>query len=208
MQLAVAFALTVLYVGISLTLGGIRPRSGVPWWFFVPGAVAFFASMIATVMSAKLPMPWGNKRRYGSPPRHVHLSWRAAVRLPVLVPALLIPWHVLSILRMHFDLDWVVYLLATIALAVLPLVALRRRREIRLLRDGEVAMALVLGRENTEEWSNRIAYRFSAADGATVSGRVWDAGYGVLEGSRVPVFYDANNPKDHVVACACWIEAD
>ncbi len=69
-------------------------------------------------------------------------------------------------------------------------------------------MALVHGRQATGEWTDRIAYHFMTAAGTAVSGRVWDAGYDVPEGSSVPVFYDANNPRDHVVACACWFEAD
>ncbi len=208
MQLAVTIVLTVLYVGLSLTLGGLRPENGMPWWFFVPCAVALFASFVATRLFAILPIPWVNKPRQGTPPRRVHLSWRGAVWFPVWAPALIVPWHFLSILRMHFDLGWVLYLLGTLALAVLARVALRRRREIRLLRGGQAEMALVDARQASGEWTDRILYHFGTAAGTTVSGRVWDVGYGVLEGSSVPVFYDADNPGDHVVACACWFEAE
>jgi hypothetical protein len=110
MQLTVAIALTVLYIALSLTLGGVHSNNG-PWWFFLPCIVALCASGIALMISAKLPLSWVNERRYGSPPRRVHLSWRASVRLPCYVPFLLILWHFLSILRMHFDLDWVLYCL-------------------------------------------------------------------------------------------------
>jgi 4-amino-4-deoxy-L-arabinose transferase-like glycosyltransferase len=208
MQLAVTIVLTVLYVGLSLALGGVQPSSGMPWWFFVPPAVAFFASYVAIRLFAILPMSWVNKRRYGSSPRRVHLSWRGAVWFPVSAPLLLVPWYFLSILRMHFDLGWVLWLVVTLALALLTGVVLRRWREIRLLRGGEVAMALVDARQFTGEWTDRIVYHFRTAGGTIVSGRVWDAGYGVLEGSTVPVFYDANDPGDHVVACGCWFEAD
>jgi len=209
MQIAVTIALTILYVGLSLALGGVRPGNGFIWWFFVPCIVTFCAAVVATRIMAILPIPWANGQRYGPPPRRIHLSWRAAVRLPAYAPALLIPWHMLSILTFHFDLDWVLYLLVTLAIAILALVARRRMREIRLLRSCEVAMAFIDSRENTAEWSDdRIFYHFRTASGAAVSGRAFYVGYNVLEGSIVPVFYDANNPRNHVVACASWFEAD
>jgi hypothetical protein len=91
----------------------------------------------------------------------------------------------------------------------MAIVSLRRCRERRLLRSGEVAMAFIDGRENTAEWADdRIFYHFRTASGMTVSGRALYTGYDVLEGSSVPVFYDANNPKDHLVACASWFEAE
>jgi len=51
-------------------------------------------------------------------------------------------------------------------------------------------------------------YHFITPSGVAVSGRAYDRGYGVREGSDVPVFYCANNPKDHVAACGCWFEVD
>jgi hypothetical protein len=208
MQIAFAIALTVLYVGLSLTLGGVHSNNG-PWWFFMPCIVACCAAVIAKTISSKLPLPWVNERRYGSPPRHIHFSWRAAVRLPVYAPFLLILWHFLSILRMHFNLDWVLYCVITLALGIMAIVALRRWPEIRLLRSGEVVMAFIDDRENTAEWQDdRIFYHFRTASGASVSGRAFYTGYDIIEGSSVPVFYDANNPRNHVVACASWFEAD
>ena len=207
MQLAVTIALTVLYIGLSLALGGVRPTNDFPWWIFVPCFVMVCAGFIAKWIIAILPIPWVNGPRYGSPPRRVHLSWRAAVRLPVYAVPLLIPWHMFSILRMHVDLDGVLYLLAALALAILVLVARRRRREIGLLRGGEVTLALVDYREVTQEELDRIYYHFTTARGI-FSGRALYTGYDVLEGSSVPVFYDADNPKDHVVACASWFEAE
>ena len=207
MQIAVAIALTILYIGLSLRLGG-SPKDGFIWWFIVPLTVTFCTAFVADRISVILPVPWANGRRYSPPPRRVHLSWRAAIRLPVWAPVLLVLWHFLSILRMHFAPAWLMYLVPALVLAVLALVARRRRREILLLRDGEVTLALVLDRDVTEAWSYRIAYHFVTAGGMTVRGRAWDHGYGVFEGSSVPVFYDANNPRDHFVACASWFEAD
>jgi hypothetical protein len=101
MQIAVTIALTVIYVGLSLTLGGVHSSNG-PWWFFLPCIVSVCAFVVAKMIMAKLPLPWVNEKGYSSPPRRVHLSWRATVRLPAYAPFLLILWHFLSILRMHF----------------------------------------------------------------------------------------------------------
>ena len=209
MQIAVTIALTILYVGISLALGGVRPGKGFIWWFFVPCIVMVCTGFIATRIMAILPIPWASGQRYGLPPRRVHLSWRAALRLPVYVTFLILPWHMLSILRFHFGLDWVLWILLALAFAILARMTRRRRREIHLLRSGEMAMAFIDSRENTAEWSDdRIFYHFSTASGSVVSGRAFYVGYNVLEGSGVPVFYDADNPRNHVVACASWFEAD
>ncbi|MFH0796669.1 MAG: hypothetical protein V2A65_06370 [Candidatus Omnitrophota bacterium] len=208
MQLAVAIALTVIYLGLSLTLGGVHPKSGMPWWFFVPAAVAFCASYVAERVAATLPMPWVKGPRYGSPPRRVHLSWRTAVRIPALAPVFVIPFNFFLILRIHFAIGWVVYIVVPLAAVALAIAVRRRRREVRLLRGGETAMGVVDWHENIGEGPERITYHFMTADGTTVSGRGWDAGYGLLEGSSVPVFYDANNLRDHVVVCGCWFEAD
>jgi len=81
-----------------------------------------FAYGVAKMVLAKLPMPWVNEQGYSSPPRRVHLSWRTAVRLPVYAPFLLILWHFLSILRMHFDIDWVLYCVITLAVGIMTIV--------------------------------------------------------------------------------------
>jgi len=207
MQLAVAIALTVFYVGLSLTLGGVRSNNG-PWWFFLPCIVTVCACCIAKMAMAKLPLPWVNEQGYSSPPRRVRLSWRAAVRLPAYAPFLLILWHFISILRMHFDIDRALYCFFTLPLGIMAIVALRRRHEIRLLRSGEVAMAFIDSRENTAEWSDdRIFYHFRTAGGADASGRAFYVGYNVSAGALIPVFYDARDPGHHIVACASWFEA-
>jgi len=208
MQITVTLALTVIYVGLSLALGGVHANNG-PWWFFLPCIVSVCAFVVAKVILDKLPLPWLNEQGYSSPPRRVHLSWRAAVRLPAYAPFLLILWHFLSILRMHFDIDGVLYFVIMLVLGIMIIIAHRRWREIRLLRSGEVAMAFIESRENTAEWQDdRIYYHFITTGGTTVSGRALYTGYDVLEGGSVPVFYDAKYPRDHVVACASWFEAD
>jgi len=208
MQITVTIALTVIYAALSLALGGVHSHNG-PWWFFLPCIVSACAFVVAKMIQDKLPLPWVNEQGYSSPPRRVHLSWRATVRLPAYAPFLLILWHFLSILRMHFDIDGVLYCLILLVLVIIFVVAHRRWREIRLLRCGDVAMAFIESRENTAEWQDdRIYYHFITTNGTTVPGRALYTGYDVREGGSVPVFYDANNPRNHVVACASWFEAD
>jgi len=208
MQIVITIALTAIYVSLSLALGGVHANNG-PWWFFLPCIVSACAFVVAKVILDKLPLPWLNEQDYRSPPRRVHLSWRAAVRLPAYAPFLLILWHFLAILRMHFDIDCVLYGVIMLVLGIITIVARRCWCEIRLLRSGDVAMAFIESRENTAEWQDdRIYYHFITTNGTTVPGRALYTGYDVREGGSVPVFYDANNPGDHVVACASWFEAD
>jgi hypothetical protein len=105
-------------------------------------------------------------------------------------------------------LDWILWIVAALVLAILALITRRCQRQIRLLRDGDVAMALVHARDDEEEPHNQIAFQFAAADGTAVSGWAWDLGYKVPIGATVPVFYDERNPRNHLVACASRFEAD
>jgi hypothetical protein len=206
MQVVVSIALVLLYVGISLTLGGAHPKSGFIWWFFVPITVTFCAGIIAKGVMAILPLPRSDARLYGRSPRLVRLSWRAAVRLPVLAPAMLLPWYMFDILNRHFDIDWVLWIAGVLALAASTRVVLKSRRELRLLRYGEVVTAFIDSRELDVEWASRITYHFVTAGGETISGRRMCTGYDVSEASGVPVFYDPDNPADHIAACASWFE--
>ena len=210
MQVALAVALAVLYVGITLTLGNI-PSYPILLWFFAPAGVTIVVGFAAQGISAILPLPWSTGRRYEPPPRRVHLSWRAAVRVPASLPWLCFPWFALSSLPWTQNgLLWVKWIVGALALALLARLARRIRREFRLLRCGDVGMALVLGQDSSTDSSemDRIDYRFTAADGTAVVARGWDRGYGIPVGSEVPVFYVASNPRDHIVASGSWLEAD
>lgn len=207
MPFVAAIALTVFYVGLTLAWGGIHPGSGVPWWLFAPFIVTLCAALLAAAISAVLPAPWTAGRRYGAPSRRVHLSWRTAVRMPVLAPMLVLLYHVYGSLSLHFEIGWVAYLGAALAGMAVAFVARRCRREFRLLRDGEMAVGVVDARSNLGEAPERIAYHFTTTRGTTISARGCDVGYGVVEDASVPVFYDAVDPGNHVVACGCWFEA-
>ena len=214
MQLALFIGLATLYVGLSLSLGALSPwkhEFGILYWFLVPTVGLTCGAMaLAQLVQRFAPLPWSAGRNFGSTPRRVHLSLRAAVRGPAILPVLFFPWYLLSVTWRAGDgggriIAAVIVLLALVAIAL----SIRKLlRELRLLRNGAVAEALIEHRTGTGEdpWEG-IRYHFMTADGAAVSGRAYDRGYRVRVGSSVPVFYDPRRPKDHIAACACWLEA-
>ena len=215
MQLALFIGLATVYVGLSLALGALSPwkyEFGILYWFLVPTVgLTCVALALAQLVQRFTPIPWNAGRGFGSTPRRVHLSWRAAVRGPAMLPVLFFPWYLVSLTWNAGERGGPFIAAAIVALGVVALaVSIRKlRREVRLLRDGVVAMALIDHRTSTGEdpWEG-IRYHFMTAHGVAVSGSAYDRGYGVREGSTVPVFYDARRPQDHIAACACWLEAD
>jgi len=211
MQEAVAIALSAVYAGLVFMLGGADPTSGGPWWLFVPAGLTFGAAVVATFVPAALPTPWAIRRDYTRTPRHVHLSWRAAFWFPMWVPGLFIARHFLWILWRNSDvvpIRLAFWMIATAIATGAVFIGLKRRHEIQMMRTGKVAIALIGSTETTGEWMNRIAYRFVTSDGSGVLGSAWDHGYGVREGSAIPVFYDPKNPRNHIIACSSWFESD
>ena len=215
MQLALFIGLATLYVGLSLALGALSPwkhEFGILYWFLVPTVGLTCGAMaIAQLVQRLAPIPWIAARNFGFPPRRVHLSWRAAVRGPSILPVLFFPWYLVAVTWQAGDggARWIAIGIVTLAFLAVALSIRKLRRENRLLRDGAVAMALIEHRTSTGEdpWE-AIRYRFMTTGGVAVSGRACDRGYGVSEGSLVPVYYDPTRPEDHVAACACWLEAD
>ena len=215
MQLAFFIGLATLYVSLSLALGALSPwkyEFGILYWFLVPTVGLTCGAMaIAQLVQRFAPIPWNAEQSFGFPPRRVHLSWRAAVRGPSILPVLFFPWYLVSLTWRTGDRGArsIAAVIVALAFVAVALVIRKLHRETWLLRDGAVAMALIDHRTNTGEdpWE-AIRYRFMTANGVAVSGRAYDRGYGVLEGSIVPVFYDPKRPKDHIAACACWLEAD
>jgi hypothetical protein len=212
-QLAFSIVLAALYVGLAISLGALTPWKhplGALYWFLVPTVGMTCAGMaVAGMVQRFAPVPWSAQRELAAAPRRVHLSWRAATSGPALLPVLFFPWYIASLMwtlggRGPRSMAAVIFACALLAVGL----SIRKiRREHRLLRDGAVAMALVEYRTNTGEdpWE-WIRYRFVTARGIAVSGRGYDRGYRIGVGETVPVFYDPNRPKDHIAACACWLE--
>lgn len=125
----------------------------------------------------------------------------------MIAPALVIPWHFLWIIRFHFDDDRLLFLMLAPAVIIFAYVARKRWRDAGLLRSGAVATGIIEGREDTEEWNNRVWYSFDPLNGNIMKSSSIETGYKPAVGSVVPVFFDANKPKRHIVACASWFEA-
>jgi hypothetical protein len=93
--------LATLYVGSSLALGALSPwqhEFGILYWFLVPTVGLTCGAMaIAQLVQRLVPIPWITERNFGFPPRRVHLSWRAAVRGPSILPVLFFPWYLVSV---------------------------------------------------------------------------------------------------------------
>jgi len=209
MQLVVSITLSISYVGLSLLLGGLPKNGGFIWWFFVPCFVMVGGGLIAKWISTILPIPWQKAQSYNFPPRRIRLSWRTAIRIPAWMPLYLILWHFISISLMHFAIGPVLYIIAPLLMLALACLARKCRREMKLLREGWLATGIVEGREDTGGGlPARIFYSFVAPNGTPYHGRAWDLDYGALEGSSVPIYYDANNPENHIAATTCWFEAD
>jgi hypothetical protein len=208
-QLIVAISLGIFYVGMSVVLGALSAQNAL-YWFLVPiCGVGCAATGVGQLLQRVIPVPWTMKVGFAAPPRRVYLSWRAAVRMPAFVPFLFFPANLLWIASnsSHGTLTWT---MAAILCAVGALAAAARwRRAFRVLRDGEVATALIDQRTDTSEapW-DLVYYHFVTGNGVTVSGSAQEKGYGVREGAAVPVFYDPNDPRRHVIACSSSFEAE
>lgn len=79
--------------------------------------------------------------------------------------------------------------------------AAKREDRADLMKNGEVALGRVLPREGP-----KISCEFSDAQGRIVQGRGKNLTGNVQEGMYFPVFYDPQNPADHVVLCGSWQE--
>jgi hypothetical protein len=213
MQLTLTIVLVALYLRLTQALIGVFPGGGVVLgWFCGPALMMVATGFLAYLICTFLPRRWENGRPYGAAPRKVHLSWRSAVLLPVMAPWVLFPGNFLWQVRNAdwteiISLKWRIAVVIVLA-AILAWTIHKARRDRRLLRDGEIAMAIVHGRDDEEEPHNRVFFQFMATDGTVVSGWGWDFRYQVPVGFDVPVFYDPRNPKHYVVACGSWFEAD
>ena len=205
LQLICALALTALYIGLAWVLSGVVPVLG---WFLAPALVMLGAGFLSYLVTRALPISWVDSPPALPPPRRLRLSWRSTFILPVLTP-----WWVFLGRIVETSARWDVGPVRTVAIA-LPAallasmvlwMALRSKRELRLLREGEVAIAFVDGRY-ADEGFDWVGYRFVAADGTAVARRAEDRGYRVEVGSTVPVFYDPRRPTKHLLASASWFE--
>ncbi len=150
------------------------------------------------------------------PPRPVRLGPRGKVMLTVVLlvvfflDAFLI-WSLYGLwygTRSFADFHGPQIFLAclTVLIACVPFfVRVRMVRDQNLMENGAVAMARVTGQQTLKN-NSVITYEFEDANGKTISESGPDLTRSLYEGMTVPVFYDAQNPKRQVAACASFFE--
>jgi hypothetical protein len=99
------------------------------------------------------------------------------------------------------------FMLALAAVSVLlPILIFRSTlKQKKLMIGGQFTLARVTGQWATRN-GNRISYTFTDASGQTFNGRGSDLARSLFEGMTVPVFYDPENAKKQVAACASAYE--
>ena len=152
-----------------------------------------------------------------SRPREIRMSTRGLVNLSVALVAVLgfaamFGVHVYTVWeRKHsigvFSLgDWVVTAIVALLL-LLPFGMWRSQvRECDLLENGEVALATVVGEWRGDKDSSSIEYEFKDFRGETCRASGFDYTQKLFEGMRVAVFYDRDNSKRQIPACATYHE--
>ncbi len=78
-------------------------------------------------------------------------------------------------------------------------------RDKNLMENGAVAMGRVIEQRNLKN-ASAITYEFKDASGRKVSGSGNDLTRTFLPEMTVPIFYDAQEPKRNVAACATFFE--
>jgi len=92
-------------------------------------------------------------------------------------------------------------------LLLLPFAMWRQQvRECDLLENGEVALATVVGEWRGDKDQSSIEYEFKDFQGQTRRASGFDYTQKLFEGMPVVVFYDRENPKRQIPACATYHE--
>lgn len=150
------------------------------------------------------------------PPRPVRLGARGKIMLTVVLlvvfflDAFLI-WSLYGLwygARSFADFHGPQIFLACLAALIACVPFFVRRGMVRHknpMENGAVAMARVTG-QRTLKSNSIITYEFEDAEGKTIAGSGNDLTRSLYEGMSVPVFYDAQNSKRQVAACASFFE--
>jgi hypothetical protein len=102
--------------------------------------------------------------------------------------------------------DWVIAAIVALLL-FLPYTMWRsQERECDLLENGEVALATVVRQWKGDKGSSSVEYEFKDLQGETRRGMGFDYTEKLFEGMPVAVFYDRDNPRRQIAACATFHE--
>ena len=152
-----------------------------------------------------------------SRPREIRMSTRGRVSLSlallaVLGFAALFGAHLYTVWahRHSFAVfttgDWVITGIVALLL-LFPFAMWRQQvRECDLLEHGEVALATVVSERIGDKDQSSIGYEFKDFQGETRGGGGFDYTQKLFEGMPVAVFYDRDNPKRQIPACATYHE--
>jgi len=152
-----------------------------------------------------------------SRPREIRMSTRGRVSLSVALLAVLgfaamfgVHLYAVWAAKLSFAVfttgDWVITGIVALLL-LLPFAMWRSQvRECDLLENGEVALATVVGQWKGDKGSSSIQYEFKDYQGQTRKGSGFDYTEKLFEGMPVAVFYDRDNPKRQIPACATYHE--
>jgi hypothetical protein len=152
-----------------------------------------------------------------SRPREIRMSTRghfslSVALLGVLGFAAIFGLHLYTIWQRKLSVaaftpgDWVIAAIVAFML-LLPYAMWRSQvRECDLLENGEVALATVVRQWKGDKGSSCVEYEFKDFQGETRKGIGFDYTEKLFEGMLVAVFYDRDNPKRQIPACATYHE--
>jgi hypothetical protein len=152
-----------------------------------------------------------------SRPREIRMAMRGRVSLSLALAAVLgfaaiFGLHLYTVWARKLSLavftpgDWLIAAIVALLL-LLPFTMWRAQvRECDLLENGEVALATVVRQWRGDKSTSSIEYEFKDFQGATHKGLGFDYTQKLFEGMRVAVFYDRDNPKRQIPACATYHE--
>jgi hypothetical protein len=186
--------------------------AAVPYNSFAPSAVATASSGTAIEPSAQLQALLRTSR-----PREIRMSIRgrfslSVALLGVLGFAAIFGLHLYTVWarKLSFAVfstgDWVIAAIVGFLL-FLPYTMWRSQvRESDLLENGEVALATVVRQWKDDKSSSSVEYEFKDFQGETRKGMGFDYTEKLFEGMPVAVFYDRDDPKRQIPACATYHE--
>jgi hypothetical protein len=152
-----------------------------------------------------------------SRPREIRMSTRGRFSLSVAFVgvmgfAAIVGVHLYTIWQRKLSVaaftpgDWVIAVIVAFML-LLPYAMWRSQvRECDLLENGEVALATVVRQWKGDKGSSSVEYEFKDFQGETRKGIGFDYTEKLFEGMPVTVFYDRDNPKRQIPACATFHE--
>jgi hypothetical protein len=214
-----AFAILINYIvlkrsrsRLELVSAAITRAATLPTNSSVP------SSAVAVKSSAVVePSPQQQALLRTSRPREIRMSTRGRFSLSVALLgvmgfAAIFGLHLYTIWQRKLSVaaftpgDWVIAAIVALLL-FLPYTMWRSQaRECDLLENGEVALATVVRQWNGDKGSSSIEYEFKDFQGETRRASGFDYTQKLFEGMPVAVFYDRDNHKRQIPACATYHE--